>query len=82
MLRGRPDVRGWFRLRPRTQESVARQVDEEIALHIELRVRELMAAGMSAAEARAEATRRFGEIERARLVLQRAATERERRMSV
>ncbi|MEX1184925.1 MAG: ADOP family duplicated permease [Gemmatimonadota bacterium] len=75
-------VRGWFRLRPDTSDNVAQQVEEEIALHMELRVRELMSRGMSAAEARAEAKRRFGQMQRARLVLLRAATERERRMSV
>jgi predicted permease len=61
---------------------VSRQVEEEIALHIELRTRDLIARGMGADEARVEAARRFGEMDRARLVLRRAATERERRMSV
>lgn len=39
-------------------------------------------AALSAVEARAEAVRRFGEIEQARLRLQRPAMERERRMPV
>jgi predicted permease len=75
-------VRPWFRLRPRSAESVARQVEEEIALHIELRTRDLIAHGMPAEAARAEAEERFGPLERARLILRRAATERERRMSL
>jgi predicted permease len=61
---------------------VTRQVEEEIALHIELRTRDLIARGMDADGARVEAARRFGEMDRARLVLRRAATERERKMSV
>ncbi|HUF29176.1 MAG TPA: permease prefix domain 1-containing protein, partial [Gemmatimonadaceae bacterium] len=75
-------VRGWLRLRPDTRESLAGEVEEEIALHLELRVRELMSRGIPEEAARDEAKRRFGEIQRARLVLLRAATERERRMSL
>lgn len=41
-----------------------------------------MQSGMSEADARAEASGRVGEIQRARLVLQRAATERERSMTI
>ncbi|HEX2167403.1 MAG TPA: ABC transporter permease, partial [Longimicrobiales bacterium] len=81
-MSGRREIRRWFRLRPRTPESVAREVDEEIDLHIELRERELVLRGMPWHEAHAEAARRFGEMARARLLLQRAATERERRMSI
>jgi predicted permease len=80
-MNGRPRVRQWFRLRPCTDEEVAREVEEEIALHIELRTRDLIEHGMSAAAARAAAEQRFGAIDRARLPLQRAAIERERRMA-
>ncbi|HSJ15996.1 MAG TPA: ADOP family duplicated permease [Longimicrobiales bacterium] len=78
----RPGIRDYFRLRPRTPEGLAAQVDEEIALHIELRVQELVAGGMDPERARAEAERRFGGVMRAQLLLQRSARERERRMSV
>jgi predicted permease len=78
----RPDVLPWFRLRPDTPERVAEQVDEEIELHIELRTRQLMVRGWTEKEARVEAERRFGSVERARLKLQRAARERERRMTL
>jgi putative ABC transport system permease protein len=58
-------VRRWLRLR-----SVERDVDEEIAFHFGERSRELEAAGLSAAEAREEAARQFGDERyyRARLV--------------
>ena len=42
---------------------VEREVDGEIAFHLEMRVRELVARGMDPREARAEALRRFGDVE-------------------
>jgi predicted permease len=51
-------------------------------LHIEMRVRDLMSRGLSENEARAEAERRFGGLDRARATLQRSAEHRERTMSV
>jgi predicted permease len=74
-------VRAWFRLRRRTAESLAVEVEEEIALHIEMRVRDLRSRGMDESEARIEAKRRFGDVERARLQLQTAARARERRQT-
>ncbi|HEV3140216.1 MAG TPA: permease prefix domain 1-containing protein, partial [Vicinamibacterales bacterium] len=41
---------------------VDREVDEEIAFHIEMRARELVDAGMDPAAARREAERRFGDV--------------------
>ncbi|CAN5625175.1 ABC transporter permease [soil metagenome] len=75
-------MKRWLRLRPNSPTSVAEQVEEEIALHIELRTGELIARGVAPAAARAEAEQRFGGLERARLLLRRAATERERHMTV
>lgn len=46
-------------LRP---ERIEDEVDEELLLHMELRAADLEAAGMSAAEAREEARRRFGDL--------------------
>jgi putative ABC transport system permease protein len=46
--------------------SIESEVDGEIAEHIELHTRHLMASGLSAEAARAEATRRFGDPERTR----------------
>ncbi|MGH7483216.1 MAG: ADOP family duplicated permease [Longimicrobiales bacterium] len=50
-----------FRSPLRDGDDVAREVEEEIEAHLTLRVDELMARGMSEAEARAEAERRFGD---------------------
>ena len=49
----------WY-LRRRNVET---EVDEELALHIEMRIDELVASGMSRDEARREAIRQFGDIE-------------------
>jgi predicted permease len=43
-----------------TRTSVAEEVADELAFHIEMTTRELMTRGMSAQQARAEAERRFG----------------------
>ena len=51
----------WYlRRRP---ASVASEVDEELATHLQMRVEELMAHGLRADEARREALRQFGDIE-------------------
>jgi predicted permease len=46
--------------------SIDSEVDGEIAAHIELHTRHLVASGMSEVDARAEAMRRFGDMERTR----------------
>ena len=53
---------GW---RPR----VAEEVDEELAFHLEMRTRDLIAGGMDRAAARREAARRFGDLRRMRTTL-------------
>ncbi len=66
---------GW---RDRTEEDVA----EELGHYVELRARELEAGGLSPAEARREAERRFGDrsrIEETCVRIQRRAERRERR---
>lgn len=45
---------------------VAADVDDELQFHLETRVEELEAAGMTSAEARAQALRDFGDVERVR----------------
>jgi predicted permease len=69
-----------FRLLPRGGGSVAAQVDDEIALHLELRAERLERQGMSPEEARREAARRFGSLDEARRDLRRRAAHRERTM--
>jgi len=69
----RKSLRSWLWSVP-----VDREVQEELAHHLELRARELVDRGMAPAEARAEAERRLGN--RARLAgqLQRLGEERDR----
>jgi predicted permease len=65
------------RLRP----ALDREVEEEIAFHLEMRVRELVAAGMDPEEARAEATRRMGDVDRVKARMRREGARRDGRMS-
>ena len=59
--------------------TVAREVEDEIAFHIEMTVRELVAHGMSLENARAEATRRFGSVASVNAECQELGRSRERR---
>ena len=56
------------------------EVDEELAFHVEMRTRELVARGMSAGAARREAERRLGDRARIRATLHRLGTGRNRYM--
>src|SRR5262245_66581023 len=47
----------------RRSASVASEVDEELATHLQMRIEELMAHGLPADEARREALRQFGDLE-------------------
>jgi hypothetical protein len=78
----RSRFRRLFRLPARGSRELRSQVDEEIELHIALRAERLMASGMSREAAWAEAARRFGAMDRAKLVLLSDAATRERRMGV
>jgi hypothetical protein len=49
-----------------TRKGIERAVDDELQFHFDMTVRDLMANGMSPEEARREAQRRFGDVERAR----------------
>lgn len=67
----RPDWgRRWetVRLAGATARRLRSEVDEELAFHMEERVRELEAKGLSPAAARREALRRFGDLARTREV--------------
>ena len=50
--------------RDRMRRRVEREVEEELAFHMEMCVRELMERGWTEDEARAEAERRLGDVER------------------
>ena len=57
-----------------------RELDEELAFHLEMRARELMAKGLSPEAARAEARRQFGDLEDARRYCHQVDTRLERRL--
>jgi predicted permease len=75
-----PDYRPVFRLRPGRRAALRRELDEELRTHIELRVEELIRRGLTPEEARAEAERRFGDLEGARRALYASARRREARL--
>lgn len=58
------------------------EVDDELALHLELRARELMERGMDERAARAEARRRMGDVEGVRRELLDLSRRRERAMNL
>ena len=70
-------LRSWLWRVPVDQE-----VDEEIALHIEMRTRELIANGMDPAEARAAAIRKMGDVAGVKRTLVDLGRKRDREMSV
>ena len=51
-----------FSLGARSRSQLRTDVDDELRFHIEMRVNDLVARGMSAGEARAEAMRTFGDV--------------------
>jgi predicted permease len=75
-------IRRFFRIEldPRR---VARAVDDELRFHFDMTVRHYMSRGMNEADARREAERRFGDVERTRARLEaidRSRAERVRRV--
>src|SRR5258705_1607173 len=55
-------VRRLFRFPSREREDVRDDVREEFAFHIDMRVADLVKAGMSRADAHAQALREFGDV--------------------
>jgi putative ABC transport system permease protein len=70
-----PFARVWWRPR------VGDEVDEELAFHLEMRTRELVAGGMDPAAARREAERRLGDLGHMRTTLRALGTERNHHMT-
>jgi predicted permease len=64
------------------RDAVEREVDEEIALHLEMRVERLMSQGMSRAAASETALRLFGSLDDSRTQLAATATTRRRLMRI
>src|SRR5215210_670437 len=69
-----------FRLWARDARDVAAEVDEEIAAHLQMRVDDLVRRGWAPEAARAEAARRFGDMDEARRRLRATAREGEGRI--
>lgn len=59
---------------------ISAEVQDEFAFHLEMRANELVAGGMHAAEARAEALRQFGDLNDATTYCRRTGERRERRI--
>ncbi|MGI8497719.1 MAG: ABC transporter permease [Gemmatimonadaceae bacterium] len=70
-----PGLRRLFRAAP-PERTIEGDVDAELEFHLEMGVRELMAGGMTEDEARREAHRRFGDVQRTREGLARIDRER------
>lgn len=68
----------WYLRRGGT--SVRNEVDEELDVHLEMRAEELRASGLSIDEARREALRQFGDLERTRQYCRRQDEKKETRM--
>lgn len=66
--------------RPGRDRDLREELDEEIRAHIEMRTEALIEAGWPPEEARREAERRFGDLERARSALYASARRREARL--
>lgn len=74
----RPGIRRLFRLAGRSDAN--RDADDEIRLHLQLRIDDLVRGGMSPEEARAEAERLFGAVEEERARFADSARRREGRV--
>src|SRR5215469_18201661 len=74
-------VRRLFRL-PWSRQRMARDLDDEVRFHLEARITDLRARGLSAGEAEAEALRQFGDIEDLRLYCSRVDRRGARRARV
>jgi putative ABC transport system permease protein len=70
-------LRSWLWAVPVEQE-----VDEEIAFHLEMRTRELIARGMDPKRAREEATRRLGDVPRLKRTCVNVGRKRDRQMQL
>ncbi|HTE45242.1 MAG TPA: ABC transporter permease [Gemmatimonadaceae bacterium] len=74
----RPGIRRLLRLV--TRRTMQQDADEEIRIHLELRTKQLIGEGMSPSAARAEAERRFGEVDDERRRSRASAARQERRL--
>ena len=61
-----PGLRRLFSFPRRSKRQINRDVEDELQFHIDMVEAELTAAGAPAAQARAEARRQFGNLDKAR----------------
>lgn len=78
----RPGVRRLFDLMLRRREVAAHNVEAEVALHLELRVEQLVRRGVAHDDALREAVRRFGRVEPTVSLLEHTAQRRDRKMGL
>src|ERR1043165_723328 len=76
-LSERKRVEGFWYLRRRSVEA---DVEEELNMHLEMRVDELVRSGMTRDDARREAVRQFGDLERTRRYCREQDQTREKTM--
>ena len=76
-----PGLRRLFRFPRRSNRQIDREIDDELAFHIDMVAAELVAEGVPPYEARDRARRQFGNVDRARLALRadERVIERDRR---
>ena len=76
-----PGLRRLFRFPRRSTRQIDREIDDELAFHIDMVATELIAQGVPPHDARARARQQFGNVDRARLALrtEEQGLERERR---
>ena len=70
-----PGLRRLFRI-GETESALQRDAEDEVRFHLEMKVQELVARGMSPEVARQEALRRFGDVHRTRESIERIDRER------
>jgi putative ABC transport system permease protein len=66
-----PGLRRLFRFPRRSARQIDREIDDELAFHIDMVAAELIASGLPASEARDRAHQQFGDLGRARRTLRR-----------
>ena len=76
------NVKRLFRLPNRTSDEIRRDVSDEFAFHLDMRVNELTREGMSQPDARAQALKEFGQVESSAQVLARLGDTVERRRRI
>ena len=69
-----------FRFSSRTAADIERDIRDEVAFHLELRIRELMDGGATPEQARAEAHRQFGDVAATAAYCRRMDTRKETRV--